>query len=239
MIKKISYILAVSLVLLLSTKNAIASEYQEYGVYVEPTSEVTDYIQNFNSYVSKKGIFDKYNLKPFLDRDFPVHITLYLTSFDEKDISNIEKKLVHISNNQAPFSIQTTDIIADHSGYVMLNIKDNSDLQRLSNRTVSSLFKYRNHDYPMPSWVEYHPAKMESFKQYGSPNTFDEFNPHFTLMAFDFENDNQREEFLEDMTAAIIEYKQQTIDAKVDRVGFGKVEKHGQIVEKLTVEDFR
>ena len=35
----------------------------------------------------------------------------------------------------------------------------------------------------MPSWVKHYPNKLVAFERYGSPNVFQNFQPHLTLLA--------------------------------------------------------
>ena len=35
----------------------------------------------------------------------------------------------------------------------------------------------------MPTWVKNYPNKLTAFKRYGSPNVFQNFQPHLTLLA--------------------------------------------------------
>ena len=78
----------------------------------------------------------------------------------------------------------------------MLDIQNSQTLQQLSNTVVKDLAKYRNKDYPAPSWVKFYPNKLKSFEKYGSPNTFAEFNPHLTKYSRGrFTNRSNKREF--------------------------------------------
>nr|WP_245806558.1 hypothetical protein [Francisella halioticida] len=135
--------------------------------------------------------------------------------------------------------MKTANFIASKSGFVMLNIKNSSELQELSNKVVNNLAKYRNKNYPAPSWVKYYPSKLESFKKYGSPNTFNQFNPHLSILAADLQNDKARNNFERDFNRIIQNTNLKAENFKIKAIGFGEVDKYGQVTKPLHIYNLK
>ena len=205
---------------------------QTYDINLKPSNKIASYIKNFNSFLAKKGIIKKYNIKPFID-NHPIHITMYLTSYNNKNINNIENKIKNIASNTSQFNITTKDITAGKSGFVLLNIENSKSLQNTADEVVSTISQFRNKDYTMPSWVKYYPKKQLSFKKYGDPNTYTQFNPHISLFAVKLKTEKQKTEFIKDMKKAISEFKQQKLTVKVNEIALDKVNLNGQIISNI------
>jgi len=56
-------------------------------------------------------------------------------------------------------------------------------LQALSDTIMDKAYKLRNPNPTMPAWVKSYPDKEISFKKYGSPNVFNNFDPHITVLT--------------------------------------------------------
>ncbi|MED7789641.1 2'-5' RNA ligase family protein [Francisella sp. 19X1-34] len=232
--KRIFSKLLLTISIILITCNVFAESLKQYNIYLIPSDKATKYVRSFDDSLEKTNVLKKYNTKPFIE-NHPVHLTLYLTSFDSKNIPDIEKQLAEIAKNISPFDIKTDKFIAGKSGFVMLNIQNSPELQRLSNKAVTDLAKYRNKNYPAPSWVKYYPTKLESFKKYGSPNTFNQFNPHFSILAADLDSDKARANFEKDFDQIIQNTKLKPASFKIKAIGFGEVDKYGQVTKPLYI----
>ena len=149
------------------------------------------------------------------------------------------QNLAKIAKNTSPFDIKTDKFIAGKSGFVMLNIQNSPKLQKLSNKVVTDLSKYRNKDYAAPSWVKYYPTKLKSFKEYGSPNTFNQFNLHLSILAANLDSDKARASFENDFNQIIQETKLKPERFKIKAIGFGEVDKYGQVTKSLHIYNLK
>ncbi|MFC4891656.1 2'-5' RNA ligase family protein [Pseudofrancisella aestuarii] len=211
---------------------SFSSSFKEYDIHLIPSKEVTLYIKDFNEFLDSKGLLKKYNITPFII-NHPAHITLYLTGFSPEKIPFIEENIKNITQNISEFNIELTNINVNNSGFIMLDVENSNELKLFSDTVVSSLSQYRNNEYPIPEWVKYYPQKNKSFTKYGSPNTFSEFTPHFSIMAISLDDEQQKQNFIKDMSNAIAEFRARPIKAKIVAISLGEVDKNGQIIEEL------
>ncbi|MCP4180467.1 MAG: 2'-5' RNA ligase family protein [bacterium] len=217
------------------TKNKI----KQLDIHLIPSGAVTTQIRSFNKLLEGKGILKKYNITPFLIKH-PVHLTLYLTDFNVKNLPEIKKNILSIADKNHKFTLKTIGIVAGKSGFVLLMVDNaknkngkSNKLQLLSNQVISSLEKYRDKNAVMPGWVKYYPLKIDSFKKYGSPNAFSQFNPHFSILAVSLKNKKKKASFVKDMNEAIKEFKFKPIEAKITAIGIGEVNQDGQITKEI------
>lgn len=230
--KFLSKILVITLVLV--SFKAFANNSKQYNIYLIPSKKAHDYIKSFDNSLAATGILEKYQVTPFL-KNHPVHLTLYLTSFQQKHISDIEDQLQNIADNTEIFDIKTKNFTAGKSGFLMLDISNSKKLQKLSNKVVKELAKYRDTNYIMPDWVKYYPTKLDSFKKYGSPNTFSQFDPHLSILAADLKNNQSRANFEKDFNNAIKDINPQQSEFEIHAIGFGEVDKYGQVIKTLHI----
>ena len=213
---------------------ALNSYAKEYGIYLIPESATDEYIIEFNKSSFKAKLLEKYKVIPFI-KNHDVHLTLYLTSFQNKHIEDIESQLANVAKNIQIFYIETKGFSVGKSGFVMLDIKNSQSLQQLSNSIINNLAKYRDTDYPAPSWVKFYPSKLASFEKYGSPNAFSQFDPHISILAANLNTDKERESFERDFNEIIKNTKLEPIGFKVKAIGFGEVNKNGQVIKTLHI----
>ncbi len=195
-------------------------------------------IQEFNQCLEKTQILSRYEIEPFITH-FPLHITLYLSSFEEYKWPQVMEKVNAISHNWSSFSLKTTGVYLSQSNYVMLDIEFNTEfteqpiLQQLSDATVLELNNDRDFNAPIPPWAESIPVKKKAFAHYGSPNVFFEFSPHFTLFAKTFDDPNIEKEFRLDMKAALSQCIIDPVLLKAQFIGVGEVDEFGQVTHTL------
>ncbi|BCD90481.1 hypothetical protein fh0823_06200 [Francisella halioticida] len=67
--------------LLLISCNAFAESLKQYNIYLIPSNKAAKYIKKFDNSLEKTNVLRKYNMSPFIE-NHPVHLTLYLTSFN-------------------------------------------------------------------------------------------------------------------------------------------------------------
>ncbi|MEY8701979.1 2'-5' RNA ligase family protein, partial [Francisella philomiragia] len=150
------YRLFILVAFLFITLNSFADDFKQYNVYLIPDTTADKYVKEFDDSLAKTDVLEKYKTTPFI-KNHPVHLTLYLTSFQNKYIKDIESQLADLAKNTKSFYIETAGFSAGKSGFVMLDIKNSQSLQQLSNSVINNLAKYRDKDYPAPSWVKFYP----------------------------------------------------------------------------------
>lgn len=231
---KLFYRLFILVAFLFITLNSFADDFKQYNVYLIPDTTADKYVKEFDDSLAKTDVLEKYKTTPFI-KNHPVHLTLYLTSFQSKYIKDIESQLANLAKNTEPFYIETTGFSAGKSGFVMLDIKNSQSLQQLSNSVINNLAKYRDKDYPAPSWVKFYPSKLASFEKYGSPNAFAEFNPHISILAANLQTDQERDSFDKDFNEIIKDTKLEPISFRIKAIGFGEVDENGQVTKTLHI----
>ncbi|MBK2093642.1 2'-5' RNA ligase family protein [Francisella philomiragia] len=231
---KLFYKLFILFAFLFITLDSFAESFKQYNVYLIPDTTADKYVKEFDKSLTETNVLEKYRTTPFIKKH-PVHLTLYLTSFQSKYLNDIEIQLADLAKNTEPFYIETTGFSAGKSGFVMLDIKNSQSLQRLSNSAISNLAKYRDKDYPAPSWVKFYPSKLVSFEKYGSPNAFAEFNPHISILAANLQTDQERDSFDKDFNEIIKDTKLKPISFKIKAIGFGEVDENGQVTKTLHI----
>ncbi|MEY8714454.1 2'-5' RNA ligase family protein [Francisella philomiragia] len=231
---KLFYKLFILFAFLFITLDSFAESFKQYNVYLIPDTTADKYVKEFDDSLAKTNVLEKYKTTPFI-KNHPVHLTLYLTSFQSKYIKDINSQLANLAKNTEPFYIETTGFSAGKSGFVMLDIRNSQSLQQLSNSVISNLAKYRDKDYPAPSWVKFYPSKLASFEKYGSPNAFAEFNPHISILAANLQTDQERNSFDKDFNEIIKDTKLKPISFKIKAIGFGEVDENGQVTKILHI----
>ena len=82
----------IMILFLLISCNVFTESLKQYNIYLTPSNKATKYVRSFDDSLEKTNVIEKYNTRPFIE-SHPVHLTLYLTSFDKKNITNIAKQL--------------------------------------------------------------------------------------------------------------------------------------------------
>ncbi|MBK2109115.1 2'-5' RNA ligase family protein [Francisella tularensis] len=231
---KLFYKLFILFAFLFIALDSFAESFKQYNVYLIPDTTADKYVKEFDDSLAKTNVLEKYKTTPFI-KNHPVHLTLYLTSFQSKYIKDINSQLANLAKNTEPFYIETTGFSAGKSGFVMLDIKNSQSLQQLSNVVIKDLAKYRDKDYPAPSWIKFYPNKLVSFEKYGSPNAFAEFNPHISILAANLQTDQERDSFDKDFNEIIKNTKLKPTSFKVKAIGFGEVDENGQVTKILHI----
>ncbi|MDE4973995.1 2'-5' RNA ligase family protein, partial [Francisella tularensis subsp. holarctica] len=95
--------------------------------------------------------------------------------------------------------------------------------------------KYRDKDYPAPSWIKFYPIKLSSFEKYGSPNAFAEFNHHISILAANLQTDQDRDNVDKDFNEIIKNTKLEPISLKIKAIGFGEDDENGQVTKTLHI----
>jgi hypothetical protein len=127
------------------------------------------------------------------------HVTLYLTDFRNDTILDLIDTLHHLELDHQLVDINNVMV---HGAYSMYSIQKTSSMQDLSDSIVRSCRQYMTVNQIVPDWVYDLPEPQRSKKigyvhEYGSPNVFDEFDPHLTV-GYDADSpENDRRVILE------------------------------------------
>ncbi|WP_352339710.1 hypothetical protein, partial [Psychrobacter sp. 16-MNA-CIBAN-0192] len=81
------------------------------------------------------------------------------------------------------FPITAEGFSVTKSNWAFINLQPSRQLQRLSDEITLAIEPLRERNVTVPTWVKNYPNKLTAFKRYGSPNVFQNFQPHLTLLA--------------------------------------------------------
>lgn len=192
-------------------------------------------IHNFNQLITEYGLFNQYKISPFIEK-YPLHVTLYLTHYQEEQIPRIINKIHRIAKHQKPLSLSTNHFIAKNSGYVMLTVKNNPNLNQLNRLVLNSLVNLRDKKALIPGWAAQDPVRQQLFHRYGSPNVFTYFNPHFSLFDPKSLSMKQRKSLYKTLQRLITHFSQthpMQTNITAYAIGIGIVDEQGQIIKEL------
>lgn len=125
----------------------------------------------------------KQQMTTFYQQGLPVHATLYLTDYPLAAQNKIKQVVERIVKKHQPFEIKANGFSVSASNWAFINLEKSYHLQRLADEVTLKLEPLRDHQAPVPSWVKHYPNKLVAFERYGSPNVFQNFQPHLTLLA--------------------------------------------------------
>ena len=198
---------------------------------LKPTNQVSSLITDFNHFLQQKKILSQYHIHPFINTH-PLHITLYLTTYEEKYIPEIMKQTQTLAKQQKKIPIATGQFVSSENGYVMLSVGRSEQLQQLSDRTVNILTSLHDKKALIPAWAAQNPQRSNMFYRYGSPGVMNYFNPHFSI--FDREKQNaQLEEQLKRLITQFSSRHSTQVKAMTYSIGVGIADAQGQIVKEL------
>lgn len=153
------------------------SNVANYDVFAITGSELTATLDQLN------GQLDKFNLTGLSKTGRVPHITLYLTEYNRAALSKLKQDVRKISDNWHSSPVELASLTRTKDNWLMISVRDNGNLQKMSDAVVNSAATLRYKDAQMPSWVNSYPEKKESFQKYGSPNVFANFQPHITVLT--------------------------------------------------------
>lgn len=102
---KLFYRLFILVDFLFITLNSFADNFKQYNVYLISDTTADKYVKEFDDSLAKTNVLEKYKTTPFI-KNHPVHLTLYLTSFQSKYIKDIESQLADLAKNTKSFYIK-------------------------------------------------------------------------------------------------------------------------------------
>ena len=156
----------------------------DFNINFRFSPEVEEELIQFATELSKE-----YNFTNQIDfKECAPHITMYLTTFDNKYTEETILEFSKAVEGLRGCQVTMKEIYASGE-YFMWRAENTDCLQKLSNRVVNVTSKYRDQNYEVPSWVYDLEDETERKKKifycehFGSPNVFDGFDPHFTLIV--------------------------------------------------------
>ncbi|MDI1353214.1 MAG: 2'-5' RNA ligase family protein [bacterium] len=203
---------------------------------LQPKNEVTHLIKQFNHTLEKNKVFSLYHITPFLTQ-YPLHLTLYLTSYEKKNIAQVISQIKKIAQQNYPVHLTTTDFNTNKSGYTMLVVKNTPNLHLLSNQIIHALAPLHDKNTLIPSWAVAESSRRVLFATWGSPNVFAHFKPHFSLMEPHELTTQEQVLLVKKIHLAINHFNlthKTTVETTAIKIGIGIANEQGQITQELT-----
>lgn len=218
------------------TKTCLAGA-QSINVYLKlkPDNEVGELIKEFNQFLDQQQVFNTYKITPYLDKH-PLHVTLYMASYHKRQIPVILKHTETLARQQKQVPILTSHLEPHTSGYVMLSVTNDAQLQGLSNKALSALAHLRDKKATVPFWAAQDVQRQILFNEYGSPAVLNYFNPHFSVFAADHLNKYESARLYQELQSLVAQFTknhQIQIRTHAYAIGVGVADEHGQIVKEL------
>ncbi len=222
--------LLLSCLLLFSTAFSYANtKFINIFVTVDKTADTE--IKKINRSMDDADIYSKYNITPFLN-DHLVHLTMYLTYYENDQIKNIIPKIKNIAKTRNKFEAKIKNIELKPSNFLMLNLVNNEQLQQLSDLIVANLYNLHSKNIEIPNYAKNDPIKIKLFEQYGSPSVFSGFEPHFSIFSSNIA-DNKKIEFNKDVNKIINSIKLTEQNVRITGIGIGEADINGQITKVI------
>ncbi len=162
-----------------------------------------------------------YGMQSFYSQGYPVHITLYLTSFPSNQKDALQQAVKQVALKWHSFAVAAKGVTITKSNWAFINITPSDQLQRLADEITLAASPLRATNVALPGWVKAYPNKLAAFERYGSPNVFQNFEPHLTLLAA--EKNPQLAEFQQKMTQTPA-----SATGEIIGLGIGVADKLGQ-----------
>lgn len=216
--------------------SAVASNLS-INVYLKlkANNPVKEYIHAFNHLLEQQHLLTTYHIFPYLQHH-PLHLTLYLTHYSEQQIPIIIKKMDQLAQKNTSPIVITSKFIANKNGYLMLTIKNEFQIQQLSNAVLYSLNNLRNKQAIIPQWAADDLDRKLMFAQYGSPNVLNYFNPHFSIFNATMLSPAKKLDLYSKLNVVINQFIQknpQAIHTRAYAIGIGITDEQGQIIKEL------
>ncbi len=147
------------------------------NVFALPSADIEQTVASVSDKLKQNG------MESFYEQGFPVHITLYLTTYDEAAIPGLLAKVEMLTTTQPAVPLKAEGFTVTAGNWVFVDAVKETELQQLADKLTNALSPLRDLSAPLPAWVNAYPQKKAVFELYGSPNVFAQFEPHMTLLA--------------------------------------------------------
>lgn len=161
----------------LATISSVIFANVNYNVFVRLDSNAEKTVKEITQELKKVGIDSLYS------EGYVVHNTLYLTEYKAEELPKVKEVVDSLAQVAKPLEIEFYRIRKTGGNWLMLDAKNTLELQQLTDLATIRLNKYRAMDAEVPGWAKNIPAKAVSFKEFGSPNVFMNYDPHITLLT--------------------------------------------------------
>ncbi len=211
--------LIATVIFLISFSSEALEKIKNYDVFIIPDPHFAQQIEKGEINERLKS----YGLQSLSSQGFQPHITLYLTEYYSHNLGKLKKIARNISEKTRPFPVHIDSLSPTKNDWLMLMVRmeKKDPLQALSDDVVDKANKLRNPNPTMPAWVNTYPNKALSFKKYGSPNVFGNFDPHITVLT---ESDPDKlSRFMAAGTEGLYPHKMQAIG-----IGVSENDQNGQ-----------
>ena len=143
----------------LATISSVIFANVNYNVFVRLDSNAEKTVKEITQELKKVGIDSLYS------EGYVVHNTLYLTEYKAEELPKVKEVVDSLAQVAKPLEIEFYRIRKTGGNWLMLDAKNTLELQQLT------------------GWAKNIPAKAASFKEFGSPNVFMNYDPHITLLT--------------------------------------------------------
>ncbi|WP_228730361.1 2'-5' RNA ligase family protein [Shewanella yunxiaonensis] len=150
---------------------------QMLDVYAIPSKPIVQLVSNTSQQLAT------YGMQSFYQQGLPVHITLYLTAFPDGSDAAIKQAVQQLSQQNQPLPLVAKGFTVTKGNWAFIEVERSPALQRLADAVTLALAPLRDPNPVLPAWVKAYPDKLAAFERYGSPNVFQNFEPHLTLLA--------------------------------------------------------
>jgi len=165
-------------------------------------------------------------LESFPLQGFQIHCTLYMTQYPEGLKDKVLEKVKELAEKVSEFEIKTTGLEITDGDWFFMNLDRNRNLQTLSDSVVELLAPMRAKSDYIPEWAKKSPNKVEYISKFGSPNVYDEFNPHLTFLP-----KSDAEKLKSFLSKHSEKEFAKPINGKIVAIGVGIADKNGQMSE--------
>ncbi|TCN79616.1 2'-5' RNA ligase family protein [Shewanella fodinae] len=150
---------------------------QTLDVYAIPSKPIVQLVSDTSKQLAT------YGMQSFYQQGRPVHITLYLTAFPDASDAAIKQAVQQLSQQYQPIPLIAKGFTVTKGNWAFIDVERSRELQRLADKVTLALEQLRDPNPVLPEWVKAYPGKLAAFERYGSPNVFQNFEPHLTLLA--------------------------------------------------------
>jgi 2'-5' RNA ligase len=176
------------------------------------------------------ALHEEEGLESFPHQGYQVHCTLYMTQYPPEAREQVRERMARLAQGVRQFNISSNGLEITSGDWFFLSLTKNRNIQSLADAVTQILAPLRHPSDFIPNWAKDFPTKVEYISKYGSPNVFNEFDPHLTLTA---STDGEK---LKNFLANHAEtYFAQRIEGKVVAIGYGIGDRNGQIETPIEI----
>lgn len=187
----------------------------DMDIFAIPSTPIKNLVEKTSNQLKQ------YDINSFYAQGFPVHITLYLTSFPQGSEEALKQAVQKIVAQHKSFALQAKGITVTKGNWAFIDVNNSTQLQRLADEVTLATETLRDPNPALPDWVKAYPNKLAAFERYGSPNVFQNFQPHLTLLA------SEKNPKLADFDQWMKQHPP-TADGEIIGLGIGIADKLGQ-----------